>query len=210
MWGRDDGHKHLHLRVASLSLPARCVHWQVVLNSTLCLERIIHVVSKTFGEWYQETKKTEDTDKLTLLASKIIAILHNTLSATFIKLLETGSKGLFRNRSQNRCHTFLDCRHILQNVRLSWCSSGGETERSPPTVLLWSGARRRQIRGVRWTSSTRFLDHTKRHATVGRTPLDEWSACRRDLYVTIHNSHNRQTSMPPVVFESTMAVGERP
>jgi len=68
-------------------------------------------VSKKFGEWYQKTNKTEDTNKLTLLAFKIIAILHNTLFATFIKLLETVSKGLCRNRSQNRCHTFLDCRH---------------------------------------------------------------------------------------------------
>jgi len=29
-----------------------------------------------------------------------------------------------------------------------------------------------------------FLDHTQRHTTVGRTPLDAWSACRRDLYLT--------------------------
>jgi hypothetical protein len=50
-------------------------------------------VSKKFGEWYQETNKTEDTNKLTLLALKIIAILHNTLLATLIKLLETVSKG---------------------------------------------------------------------------------------------------------------------
>jgi hypothetical protein len=35
-----------------------------------------------FGEWYQKTNKTEDTNKLTLLAFKIIAILHNTLLAT--------------------------------------------------------------------------------------------------------------------------------
>jgi hypothetical protein len=41
-------------------------------------------VSKKFGEWYQKTnKQTEDTNKLTLLAFKIIAILHNTLLATF-------------------------------------------------------------------------------------------------------------------------------
>jgi hypothetical protein len=46
-------------------------------------------VSKTFGEWYQKTNKTEDTNKLTLLGFKIIAILHNTLFATFIKLLKT-------------------------------------------------------------------------------------------------------------------------
>jgi hypothetical protein len=30
------------------------------------------------GEWYQKTNKTEDTNKLTLLVFKIIAILHNT------------------------------------------------------------------------------------------------------------------------------------
>ena len=28
------------------------------------------------------------------------------------------------------------------------------------------------------------LDHTQRRSTVGRTPLDEWSARRRDLYLT--------------------------
>jgi hypothetical protein len=57
----------------------------------------IRGVSKKFGEWYQKTNKTEDINKLTLLAFKIITILHNTLLATFIKLLKTVSKGLFRN-----------------------------------------------------------------------------------------------------------------
>jgi hypothetical protein len=42
-----------------------------------------------------------------------------------------------------------------------------------------------------------FLDHTQRRTTVGRTHLDEWSARRRDLYLTTHNTHNIQTSMPP-------------
>jgi hypothetical protein len=41
-------------------------------------------VSKKFGEWYQKTNKTEDTNKLTSLAFKIITIIHNTLLATFI------------------------------------------------------------------------------------------------------------------------------
>jgi hypothetical protein len=40
----------------------------------------IRGVSKKSGEWYnQNTNKTEDTNKLTLLAFKIIAILQNTL-----------------------------------------------------------------------------------------------------------------------------------
>ena len=63
---------------------------------------------------------------------------------------------------------------------------------------------------ARASSFTRFLDHTQRRTTVGRTPLDAWSARRRDLYLTTHNTHNRHTSMPPVGFETTISAGERP
>jgi len=63
---------------------------------------------------------------------------------------------------------------------------------------------------ARASSFTRFLDHTQRRTTVGRDPLDERSARRRDLYLTTHNTHNRQTSMPPVAFEPTISAGERP
>ena len=55
-----------------------------------------------------------------------------------------------------------------------------------------------------------FPDHTQRVSTVGRTPLDEWSARRRDLYLTTRDTHNRQISMPPVGFEPTISAGERP
>ena len=55
-----------------------------------------------------------------------------------------------------------------------------------------------------------FLDHTQRRSTVGRTPVDQWSARRRDLYLTTHDTHNRQISMPTVGFEPTISAGERP
>jgi len=55
-----------------------------------------------------------------------------------------------------------------------------------------------------------FLDHTQRRSTVGRSPLDEWSARRRDLYLKTHDTHNRQTSMHAVGFEPTISAGERP
>jgi hypothetical protein len=55
--------------------------FQMLVSSAI----IMRVVSKWFGDWYQKTNKTEETNKLTLLAFKIIAILHNTLLATFIK-----------------------------------------------------------------------------------------------------------------------------
>ena len=54
-----------------------------------------------------------------------------------------------------------------------------------------------------------FLDHTQRRTTVGRTPLAELSAHRRDLYLTTHDTHNRQISMPPVGFEPKISAGER-
>jgi hypothetical protein len=38
------------------------------------------------------------------------------------------------------------------------------------------------------SSFTRFLDHTQRRVTVGRTPLEEWSARRRGLYLTTHTT----------------------
>ena len=60
------------------------------------------------------------------------------------------------------------------------------------------------------SSFLRFLNHTQRRIAVGRTPLDECSVRRRDFYLTTHNTHNRQTSMPPVGFKPTMSAGERP
>jgi hypothetical protein len=73
--------------------------------------------------------------------------------------------------------------------------------------FVWCGAATQ--RGSWPPHSRGFLDHTQLLTTVGRTPLDEWSARRRDLYLTTHNTHNRQTSMPPVGFEPTISTGER-
>ena len=42
---------------------------------------------------------------------------------------------------------------------------------------------------------------TLRHTTIGRTPLDEWSARHRDLYLTTHNKYKRQIFMPSVGFK---------
>jgi len=39
------------------------------------------------------------------------------------------------------------------------------------------------------------VSKSQRRTTVCRTPLDEWLARRRDLYLTTHNTHKRQTSI---------------
>jgi hypothetical protein len=46
--------------------------------------------------------------------------------------------------------------------------------------------------------------------TLGKTSLDEWSARRRDFYLTTHNTHKRQTHMPLVGFEPAIPASERP
>jgi hypothetical protein len=45
---------------------------------------------------------------------------------------------------------------------------------------------------------------------IGRTPPDEGSACRRDLYLTTHYIHKRQTVMPSTGFEAATPTNERP
>jgi hypothetical protein len=52
----------------------------------------------------------------------------------------------------------------------------------------------------------RFHDQ---QTTRGGTPLDEWSARRRDIYLTTHNTHNSQTSTPPAGVETSIAGSKR-
>jgi hypothetical protein len=56
---------------------------------------------------------------------------------------------------------------------------------------------------ARSPSFVTFLDrmHARTHTPVGTTPLDEGSSRRRDLYLTTHNIHKKNVSMPPAGFE---------
>ena len=63
---------------------------------------------------------------------------------------------------------------------------------------------------ARASSFLRFLDHTHWHTTVGRTPLDEWSARRRDLYLTIHNTHTIHKYPCPRRDSNPQEIGLRP
>ena len=50
---------------------------------------------------------------------------------------------------------------------------------------------------------------TLRYTTLGRTLLTELSARRRDLHLTTHNTHKRQTYKHPAGFEPTVPASER-
>ena len=60
------------------------------------------------------------------------------------------------------------------------------------------------------SSFSRFLDQTHRRTTFGRSPLDEGSTRRRDLYLTTYNNHNRHTSMTSAGFETEISAFQRP
>ena len=68
--------------------------------------------------------------------------------------------------------------HVLNNFRIFFFYHG---------AAVPSGSRPLHYRG---------FTVTLRHATVGRTPLDEQSARRRDLYLTTHNTHKRKHPCP--------------
>ena len=51
--------------------------------------------------------------------------------------------------------------------------------------------------------------HSDTH-TLGRTPRDERSDRRRELHLTKHNSHDRQTPMTPAGFGPIIQANERP
>ena len=52
--------------------------------------------------------------------------------------------------------------------------------------------------------------HSLHTFSPGKTPLEELSARHRDPYLKTHNTHNRQTAVPPSGFEHTIPAGERP
>ena len=67
------------------------------------------------------------------------------------------------------------------------------------TVCFW----RESPQWARASSFTRFLDHTQRRTTDGKDSSGQAiSSSQRPLLDNTHNTHNRQTPMPPVGFAS--------
>ena len=52
--------------------------------------------------------------------------------------------------------------------------------------------------------------HSVGLTTTRRTPLEEGSTRRTDLYLTTHNTHERQMSMSSAGFEPTIPTVDRP
>jgi len=88
-------------------------------------------------------------------------------------------------------------RQLLLGYKIKGCEMGGECGTNTVRKRLFSRfffLWRCDPTRVMASSFLRYLDHTQRRTTVGRTPLDEWSARRRDLYLTTHK-HSQQRNI---------------
>ena len=91
---------------------------------------------------------------------------------------------IYYNINMENCVVFLWVSVIKRLFSFSWGHEGP-----------WPNAGHALTRAMA-PSFTRFLNHSQRRATVGRTPLDEWSARRRDLYLTTHSNHKNTHQCP--------------
>jgi hypothetical protein len=60
-----------------------------------------------------------------------------------------------------------------------------------PSVLLFFFMERQPLVGQGLLIAEASLSHSAGHTTLGKTPLDEWSARRRDLYLITHNTQKK-------------------
>ena len=82
----------------------------------------------------------------------------------------------------------------LRSLRLPWVSQNPVFSSASCRGFSWCDSRPPPLVGQGILIIEASLSHL-RHTTVGRTPLDEWSARPRDLYLTTHSTH--KTSMAP-------------
>ena len=118
----------------------------------------------------------------------------------------------------------LCCGEVRRNVKYSWLLPSDPIRRLRRDTQTWlNGVKSVQLPKHSsplppWLDSPsgsmlprcRGFEITLRHATVSRTPPDEWSACRKDFYLKTLNTHKTQTSVPPAGFESAVPIRERP
>jgi hypothetical protein len=141
--------------------------------------------------------KSIQTLRSILCSLKFIKIAFKTWCSAFHKtpcvcVTKTNMSALFREL----CSVLQSSQPVLEDVHRLWY------------VLLFFSNDSTAPWGPR-PPHYRGFTITIRHTTLGRTPLDKWSARRRDIYLTTHNTHNRQTSMSPAGFEPAIPAADR-
>jgi hypothetical protein len=100
---------------------------------------------------------------------------------------------LIMRRTDHQDSELLLCNYLLKCgnadfLRLRSQNTQEKKYSSSMLILFYFRFCRDSPQWARAFSFTRLLYHTQRNTTIGRTPLDEWSTRRRDLYLTSHNT----------------------
>ena len=180
-------------------------NWLVVLVAISCKQFANIIVRQTFrckqitvSCGRHESRNFHHVCSSRCLNSKMVFDLMLLVLLCFLLVLYK-VKLLFTNWILHY-YCFLPYPLLVNQLR-----SDVDFETLPLIVFLWRWGPTRAMA----SSVLGFLHHTQRRTTFGRTTLDEWSARRRELYLTTHSNYNRQTSMSPVGFEPTVSTGER-
>jgi hypothetical protein len=104
----------------------------------------------------------------------------------------------------------------LQNMGVMYVSIMNNRGQECPDANFWKGncyfPHGETIPAGPGPHNYRSFTFTLRHTTLCKTPLDEWSARCRDVYVSAHNTHNRGPPWPRRIanFQCQQARDSRP
>ena len=119
-----------------------------------------------------------------------LCLTWNTLSLRYRQTCLSSVEGNDSSLFPESCYTVRPI-HFLWAENILWIFSSLVDNPNRPGPLLCLG-----------------FEITFRHTTLGKDPLDEASACRRDLYLTTHNTHNRQAFIIQTGFEPAIPASE--
>ena len=137
---------------------------------------------------------------MSLYLSKRLELLAHRHRVTPQKTLTFSNVAVSNSNLSTDSFDDLFCRpNLLLSVnRIAMCCAGHWLRRNYETLhfntVFWGG----RLNSPQWamvSSFVRFRVHTQQRTTVGRTPLDVWSARHRDLFPTTHNTHNLHASV---------------
>jgi hypothetical protein len=112
------------------------------------------------------------------------------INTDFFTLSQKQVKSVFHNEAM-LTNTSRSSNYNLSHPTNGRCSNDISTKAVSLSTLGFFFQWRNGPQWARTSSLSRL--HDLRYTTLGRTPLDEWSARRRDLHLTTHNTHKRHT-----------------
>jgi hypothetical protein len=168
--------------------------WSLVQRNPTDCGASLCVITKPRGRGGHRPRWAAEPEMMMIIILIIICIFLYVMCNENVLII-------MKKKKQKECNSdrLIECRYFKRIFKTRISNAMHVFFRQLAAIIiyyfLWFCSPARAVA----SSSTRFLDHTQRRATVGRTLIDEWSTRGRNLYLT-HTTHKKQTSMPSLVF----------